>query len=248
MHKKMVEWQIYLGIILVMFSALVYYFHYLIFRDAHHIFIYMMGDLAFAFLEVLLVTLIIHRILTVHERNARLDKLNMVIGVFFSEVGNRLLTVFSDHDPTIDAIREQLVIDGTWTNKKFFQVRKNMKRHTYQVEIDKIDIGELSTFLVGKRSSLLRLLENPNLLEHESFTEMLRAVFHLVEEVDFREDLMSLPQTDYDHLAGDINRAYIHIVNEWLGYMNHLKNNYPYLFSLAVRMNPFDLNASPLVT
>lgn len=248
MHKKMIEWQIYLGIILIMFSALVYYIHYLIFRDSHHIFIYMIGDLAFAFLEVLLVTLIIHRILTVRERNARLDKLNMVIGVFFSEVGTRLLSVFSDHDPNIDTIRGQLVVDDTWTGKRFFQVRKNMKRHTYTVEINKMDLGELRTFLVGKRSSMLRLLENPNLLEHESFTEMLRAVFHLVEEVDFREDLMSLPQTDYDHLAGDINRAYTHIVHQWLGYMNHLKNDYPYLFSLAVRMNPFDLNASPLVT
>ena len=127
MHKKMVEWQIYLGIILIMFSALVYYIHYLIFRDSHHIFIYMIGDLAFAFLEVLLVTLIIHRILTVRERNARLDKLNMVIGVFFSEVGTRLLSVFSDHDPTIETIRGQLVVDDTWTDKRFFQVRKNMK-------------------------------------------------------------------------------------------------------------------------
>jgi len=48
---------------------------------------------------------------------------------------------------------------------------------------------------------VLRLLENPNLLEHEAFTE-------------------------------------------WLSHMEHLKSDYPYLFSLAVRSNPFDPNAS----
>jgi len=29
-----------------------------------------------------------------------------------------------------------------------------------------------------------------------------------------------------------------------LAHMEHLKNEYPYLFSLAVRTNPFDPNAS----
>ncbi|MBA7569274.1 hypothetical protein ES708_11013 [subsurface metagenome] len=33
-------------------------------------------------------------------------------------------------------------------------------------------------------------------------------------------------------------------ISEWLDYMKHLKNNYPYLFSLAMRTNPFDANAS----
>ena len=34
------------------------------------------------------------------------------------------------------------------------------------------------------------------------------------------------------------------LVREWLSYMEHLKSDYPYLFSLAVRTNPFDPNAS----
>jgi len=34
------------------------------------------------------------------------------------------------------------------------------------------------------------------------------------------------------------------LVREWLTHMEHLKHDYPYLFSLAVRTNPFDPNAS----
>ena len=68
----------WLGIILLLLSILVYFLHYLIFRDSHHIFIYLVGDIAFVFVEVLLVTLIIHHLLEQMARKARLKKLNMV--------------------------------------------------------------------------------------------------------------------------------------------------------------------------
>ena len=91
---------------------------------------------------------------------------------------------------------------------------------------------------------MLNLLENPNLLEHESFTNLLWAVFHLTDELVHRSDLKKLPDSDYQHLAGDIKRAYHQLLIQWLDYMKHLKHDYPYLFSLAMRTNPFDANAS----
>jgi hypothetical protein len=57
---KHLRWQVLLGLALVALSTLFYFIHFLIFRDAHHIFIYMVGDIAFVPVEVLLVTLIIH--------------------------------------------------------------------------------------------------------------------------------------------------------------------------------------------
>ena len=115
------------------------------------------------------------------------------------------------------------------------------------MEIRKVELEYLRDFLIGKRDFLLRLLENPNLFEHESFTELLRAVFHLTEELQNREDISQLPDSDYEHLAADIRRAYVLLVEHWLDYMKHLKDNYPYLFSLAMRTNPFDQSASPVV-
>src|ERR1700686_513745 len=49
------------------------------------------GNLAFLPLYVLFVTLIIERVLKERERQALRQKLNMVIGVFFSEVGTAML-------------------------------------------------------------------------------------------------------------------------------------------------------------
>ncbi len=85
------------------------------------------------------------------------------------------------------------------------------------------------------------------MLEHETFTELLRAVFHLKEELLNRGELKGLPGSDLEHLEGDVKRAYSLLVYEWIAYMEYLKINYPYLFSLSMRTNPFDREASAVV-
>jgi hypothetical protein len=72
-------------------------------------------------------------------------------------------------------------------------------------------------------------------------------VFHLADELSHRKTVQHLPDSDYKHLAGDIKRAYRLLLREWVSYMEHLKNDYPYLFSLAVRTNPLNPDASPEV-
>ena len=92
----------------------------------------------------------------------------------------------------------------------------------------------------------MSLLGNPNLLEHDKFTDLLWSVFHLTDELVYREDFAGLPAADLQHLAQDLRRAFHLLVLEWLAYMQHLKHDYPYLFSLAIRTNPFDAEASPI--
>jgi len=237
---RVFRWPILLGLSLIVLSALFYLIHYTIFRDPHHIFIYLIGDVAFVFVEVLLVTLIIHELLNRREKRGRLEKLNMVIGTFFSEVGTELLKYFSDFDPQVSTIRGGLIVGNEWSEEQFLTVSKRLKEYDYGIEVHRMDLAGLRSFLEAKRDFLVRLLENPTLLEHESFTELLRAVFHLTEELAARKDITQLPDSDMKHVSGDIRRAYIHLASEWLDYMKHLKNNYPYLFSLATRTNPFD--------
>ncbi|MFH1404402.1 MAG: hypothetical protein ABIH11_09055 [Candidatus Altiarchaeota archaeon] len=244
---KKQAWQARLGLVLIFSTAALYYMHYLIFKDSHHIFIYMLGDIAFLPLEVLFVTLIIHELLNLKEKRSRLQKLNMVIGAFFSEVGTHLLTLFSDYDPGLDEIRGKLIVKGDWSDNDFATVSSSLGEYQYDIDLSVADLPGMRSFLVGKRGFLLRMLQNPTLLEHDSFTEMLQAVFHLTEELENRRDSTKLPESDLKHLQGDVKRAYERIVYEWLDYMRHLKLEYPYLFSLAMRTNPFDQDASPVV-
>jgi hypothetical protein len=245
---KRFGWQILLGSSFILLSAILYLIHYSIFRDSHHIFLYLIGDIAFLPVQVLLVTLIIDQLLSIREKRAMLKKMNMVIGSFFSEVGTQLLKSFSDFASHEDQIKKDLFENNDWSNKAFSNINKHLKGYDYRVESQKGDLEGLKNFLLEKRAFLLGLLENPNLLEHESFTELLWAVFHLTEELAFRIDLKQLPKTDVQHLSGDIRRAYVLLISEWLAYMKHLRDSYPYLFSLAARMNPFDPHASPIVS
>lgn len=236
-----------LAIVLITLSTVVYFIHYLIFRDLHHIFIYMIGDLAFVFVEVLLVTIIIHELLGIRERRLMLEKLNMIIGSFFSEVGKDLLKYFATVDPHAERIRHRLLVTDRWTTGEFLEMSKALKEYPHEIDLTRGDLAALKQLLVGKREFFLHLLENQSLLEHDSFTLLLMAVFHLTEELEARKDLLHIPEADRKHLTTDMKRVYSSLISEWLDYMKYLKDNYPYLFSFAMRTNPFDAEATPEV-
>lgn len=248
MKRKIFSWQIMLGITLVLLSAFVYGIHYFIFKDSHHIFIYLLGDIAFVPVEVLLVTLIINRLMAKREKSIIMEKLNMIIGAFYSEAGTMLISYFSDINIELNKIKDCLIITNDWSEKEFSKIHKQLKSCEYNIDIRGADLGKLRSFLLGKREFFMRLLENPSLLEHELFTDLLWAVFHLTEELSYRKDLTKLPDADYEHLEGDIKRVYGLLMRQWMNYMKHLKKNYPYLFSLAMRTNPFDQNASTIIS
>jgi voltage-gated potassium channel len=181
------------------------------------------------------------------ERQSRLRKVNMVLGVFFSEVGHELLSLFSRNDHKIEEIRENLLVNFSWTENHFSRVLNIIKKHDLRVDIGKLPLETIFKLLNSKRKFLVGLLENPVLIEQESFSEALLAVFHLTDELSCREKLSNLPESDKKHLSGDINRAYKKLVVQWFVYLKHLKNQYPYLYSLAVRKNPFNPHANPVV-
>ncbi len=94
---------------------------------------------------------------------------------------------------------------------------------------------------------MITLLENPNILEHERFTDLLWATFHLTEELEARASLDNLPDSDLGHIAVDIERLFSLLIIEWVAYVEHLQSNYPYLFSLVTRIHPFQEAPSAVV-
>lgn len=242
--NKDVFWTARFAIMLIGLSATFYLLHYLIFKDLHHIMLYLIGDIAFLFMDVLIVMLVLHRLLEHREKQSILRKLNMVIGTFFIEMGTELIKKISVADSDTALLGQGLLITGNWSQQEFAQARKEVTDYSGAISMQKIDLGEILNFLQSKRPFMLTLLENPNLLEHESFTDLLWAVFHLADELSRRKDLKTLLLSDLQHLTGDIKRVYQHLLIQWLEYMKHLKKDYPYLFSLAIRTNPFNAKAT----
>jgi hypothetical protein len=245
---KRYSYYITLAAIFFAASGLVYLIHYWYFEDLDHILIFLGSDLGFVFLEVFLVVVVIERVLARREKGSMLSKLNMVVGAFFSEVGTPLLGKLLGCFDRRSEISQFLAISQDWSHADFKKAMAFALTIEDKPNCANIDLNELRTFLNQKRSFLLRLLENPNVLEHESFSNLLWAVFHLDEELEARASLTDLPQSDLEHMDGDMQRVYGHLAAEWLAYVEHLKSQYPFLFSLMVRTNPFRDYPSPVVT
>jgi hypothetical protein len=238
--KEDTRWKVLAGIILVTVTLLLMTVHYLVFQDSHHLFIYFLGDLAFVPIEVLCVTLIIDQMMESREQQKRMEKLNMVIGIFFSRVGTPLLSQLSRADPCAGPLREQVNAGTDWTPERFRALHAGFEAWSCKVDPARIDMNQLREFLLGNEDFLLRIVENPMVFEHETFTDLLLAVAHLTEELKARDNLLRSPPSDMAHLTGDLERVYLRMVPEWLKYMEYLHRSYPYLFSLAMRQNPFD--------
>jgi len=190
---------------------------------------------------------VIERIFAYREKRAMLSKLNMVIGAFFSEVGNRLLEELSAFCRKREDVIDCLGVKPEWTAADFNRARACAREIKTRLEAGCEGLKGLKAFLLEKRGFLLRMLENPNLMEHESFTDLMWVVIHLIEELEARQSLENLPDEDRQHLAGDMQRAYGLLAGQWLDYLEHLKSNYPYLFSLVLRTHPFQEKPSPIV-
>jgi hypothetical protein len=239
LHKKssIIVW------CMLMISLVLYGVDYLIFGKPLEIGLGFIGNLAFLPIYVLFVTLMIERILKEREKEALRQKMNMVIGVFFSEVGTTLLRDGSAFLFDRSMLMEHVRITAQWSDKDFSDLAGFLENAGLRMDSRSCSMIHMKEFLVNRRDFMLGLLENPNLLEHDGFTDLLWAVFHLLEELQAREKLTGLPETDLDHLSGDILRAYSHLLKQWVSYLTHLKTDYPYLFSLAVRSNPLNPEA-----
>lgn len=112
--------------------------------------------------------------------------MNMVIGAFFSEVGNEYLRMLAGWDENVDERRERLRAVATWERQDFEAARSRLAREPRGIGSEGMNLQEAHSFLGEKRVFLLRLLENPKLLEHEAFTALLRAVLHVAEEPGYR--------------------------------------------------------------
>jgi voltage-gated potassium channel len=182
------------------------------------------------------------------EKADRLRKLNMIIGVFFEEAGASLLRMIAEWDPRAEEIRDRLAITAEWSDREFRAVSETLREYPFSIDRNRMDRTEIYRLLVRNRDFQLQLLQNPALFEYDEFSNLLQAVFHLTEELSYRKEYQTLPERDLDHLKGDTERVYGLLFHQWLGYMRHLKKHYPYLFSLAIRTNPFIKEATPIIS
>lgn len=217
---------------LVSISIIMYFFHYKIFGDFKNTMYYTFLDIAFIPVNVLIVTLVFQNILERKEKQRIMEKLNMLIGLFFNEIGCSIMIILVKGD-----IRAKNLISSFDDLK---QVEKNILCHEHNIDISRIDIDSLYKILSTNKNIIISLIGNQNILEHETFSELLMSVTHLLDEISFRKS-HGMDEDDLKHIEKDVIRVYKLITFEWVVYLKYLKGEYPYLYSSAIKLNPFEL-------
>jgi hypothetical protein len=228
-------------------SIILYAVEFAIFRDGRDTLFYLFQDLAFLPLTLLVAGLVVERLISLREKRRIVHRMNMVVGAFLSELGTPLLAELLPAMSSAEEIKERLHLKAAWTGEDFRGAFKFARALKCDIDLSRIDREGLRAHLIEQRSFMLRLLENPNLMEHERFTDLLWAVLHLEEELEARVSLADLIPADEAHLEVDTRRAYNALLAEWILYVEHLKTDYPYLFSLIVRTHPFQDAPSAVV-
>lgn len=240
--KKAQKNTLIIGVGLVSLSLFLHYLHYLVFQDLHHTLIFLFADIAFIPMEVFFTTFILDKLLEKREKEHIFEKLNIIIGVFFTELGTELLNKLSRYDKNSSQLHSEVLIKENWHKENFKALEVHVRKYNYSSDASKIDLLKLKDILDNNKDLLINLLTNPTLMEHEEFTEMLMALLHLKEELGSRccKEVCNIRNDEVEHLNKDIAVAYKYLTFEWARYMKYLKWNYPSLFKKAILNNPFD--------
>lgn len=229
---------IILIVILTILSALIYFIQFLIFHQTENTLFYLLQDLAFVPIQVVMVTIILNRFLNIMENRKKIKKINVIISTFFVEAGISIMTVMSRFNRNNNEFCKLIKVEEL-NKKNDYRIKNLVKEFPYDIYANPDKLEELALILAKYKSYTLDMLGNSNLLEHDSFTDMLWATFHVADELQTRGDFINLNKSDIDHLSVDISRAYVAIILEWINYMSYLHDEYPFLYSLAIRKNPF---------
>lgn len=124
-----------IGIGLIGLSLVLHYVHYLIFQDLHHTLIFLFADIAFIPMEVFFTTLVIDKLLEKREKEHLRDKLSMLIGVFFSELGTDILNTFVYADDNTEIIAKEALVTKEWNKNEFKNLEKLVDEYEYDIDI-----------------------------------------------------------------------------------------------------------------
>jgi hypothetical protein len=224
--------------VFITISAAIYFIQICLFKTPMQTYFYLLQDLAFIPIQVFIVSFVINSLLSRREKKQKIKKINVIISAFFVECGTSIIENISLYISNLDDLIKELDLnDPNYDQLK--SIQKKILTANISFGSNTADLDQLRVLLSANKAFMLAMLENSGLLTHDSFTDMLWAVFHTADELTSRTSLSGLPTSDIAHLNNDILRAYRLLVCEWLDYMKYLKTEYSYLFSLASRKNPF---------
>ncbi|CEN75997.1 Uncharacterised protein [[Clostridium] sordellii] len=227
---KKIRYYFVISFILIALSAVMFLIHYLVFGQALNTAYYSLMNLCFIPINSLVVTIILEKFIDYRAKKDRIEKINMLVGIFFTEVGGKLMHLIIDSDK--DA--KNYITNFEDLNN----IKKCLNEYDYKVDMNNIDLCSIKNILLENNNLFVTLISNENVFQHQIFTDLLMSVVHLRDEIIFMEKDDNL-ELNINHLENDVIRVYKNISIQWISYLEYLNKSYPFLYNNAIRVNPF---------
>ncbi|CEN92556.1 hypothetical protein [Paraclostridium sordellii] len=227
---KKIRYYFVISFILIALSAVMFLIHYLVFGQALNTAYYSLMNLCFIPINSLVVTIILEKLIDYRAKKDRIEKINMLVGIFFTEVGGKLMHLIIDSDK--DA--KNYITNFEDLNN----IKKCLNEYDYKVDMNNIDLCSIKNILLENNNLFVTLISNENVFQHQIFTDLLMSVVHLRDEIIFMEKDDNL-ELNINHLENDVVRVYKNISIQWISYLEYLNKSYPFLYNNAIRVNPF---------
>ncbi len=230
--------EVKLAALLLLSAAFFYIVNYSLFHDLSFIERYLLAQLGFLPISVLLVTLILNKMMVRREKRERIEKLNIVIGAFFAEFGKDLLRYLSKYHTKMHDDANELLTVENFSDADFESVKRKIADKRFSLNIENMNLYELRRFLLTNREFVVNLLGNPAIIEHEAFTDLLWNVLHLGDELKMVVNAGEMSQEDREDLRHDMEKLYSLLIYEWINYVHYLKSSHPHIFVYEAKTNP----------
>ncbi|GIQ83282.1 hypothetical protein KIPB_004579 [Kipferlia bialata] len=182
------------------------------------------------FFEILCVTLLVEGLLRHREKKSTLRKLHPTISLFMFEFGSELLTIIARMDRSCSL----MAVKKGFTPKQFKAAR--VQASTARIELNRNQLNQMRRLLAEHSHQIEAPLRNPNMTEHEEFTDMLLALHHLKEELKAKA---SFSDEELAVVSQHCSRVYRMLAEQWVLHLRHIQTEYPYMFDYAIRTSPF---------
>ena len=151
------SWKIRFAIIMFVLAVVIFLARYLIFGDGEEIIAYLWKHIGFIPIDILIVAFLLEGIMGKKEHEAILEKIDMLMGTFFSEIGNDLLAELSKVNKN-KINTENLKDIRNWEEKDFDKKMKELKENGLDFKAD-IPPEEREEFLTNIHSILMEKRE-----------------------------------------------------------------------------------------
>lgn len=222
---------------LIVLSSLLYLAHYVMFGGhlspgyyADKIF----SHIAFLPIHALVLGMLLDGMISFREKQSRKRKLNMFLGIFFRQLGADVLGAASGLCQNRAELDDITVVRQNWTGRDFRRARQRLLSLRPRMSADEAGVPRFLELLRQHEGEILSMTHNPLVLEFEDLHDALISLFHLIEEMHYRNSDKALARGELEHLAKDIGKSLVLLSRLWLIYMEHLKATHPVLFHCQV--------------